>query len=114
MGFPSHKKHKKCKEEDVTMSLQIEKLEHNMAKLTIEVDADIFVAAMKEAYNKEKGKFNIPGFRIGKVPRQMIEKMYGVEVFYEDAANALIPETFIVPVRLLTVPPFLTPVPYPP
>ena len=76
------------------MSLQIEKLEHNMAKLTIEVDADIFVAAMKEAYNKEKGKFNIPGFRKGKVPRQMIEKMYGVEVFYEEAANNLMQNSY--------------------
>lgn len=72
------------------MSLQIEKLEHNMAKLTIEVDADIFVAAMKEAYNKEKGKFNIPGFRKGKVPMAYLEKMYGPAMFYEDAANTVI------------------------
>lgn len=72
------------------MSLQIEKLEHNMAKLTIEVDADKFVAAMKEAYNKEKGKMNIPGFRKGKVPMAYLEKMYGPAMFYEDAANTVI------------------------
>lgn len=72
------------------MSLQIEKLEHNMAKLTIEVDADIFVAAMKEAYNKEKGKFNLPGFRKGKVPMAYLEKVYGSEMFYEEAANIVI------------------------
>ena len=72
------------------MSLQVEKLEHNMAKLTIEVDADKFVAAMKTAYNKEKGKMNIPGFRKGKVPMAYLEKMYGPEMFYEEAANTVI------------------------
>ena len=72
------------------MSLQVEKLEHNMAKLTIEVDADKFVAAMKVAYNKEKGKMNIPGFRKGKVPMAYLEKMYGPEMFYEEAANTVI------------------------
>ncbi len=72
------------------MSLQVEKLEHNMAKLTIEVDADKFVAAMKTAYNKEKGKINLPGFRKGKVPMAYLEKMYGPEMFYEDAANTVI------------------------
>lgn len=72
------------------MSLQVEKLEHNMAKLTIEVDADKFVAAMKVAYNKEKGKMSIPGFRKGKVPMAYLEKMYGPEMFYEEAANTVI------------------------
>ena len=72
------------------MSLQIEKLEHNMVKLTIEVDADKFVKAMKEAYNKEKGKINMPGFRKGKVPMAYLEKMYGPEMFYEDAVNTVI------------------------
>lgn len=69
------------------MSVQVEKLEHNMAKLTIEVDAKEFDAAMRRAYNKQKSSFNIPGFRKGKVPMNMIEKTYGAGVFYEDAAN---------------------------
>jgi len=80
------------------MSLQVEKLEHNMAKLTIEVDADKFVAAMKTAYNKEKGKMNIPGFRKGKVPMAYLEKMYGPEMFYEDAANTVINNEYPVEV----------------
>ena len=71
------------------MSVQVENLEKNMAKLTIEVPAEELDKAIEAAYQKEKGKFNIPGFRKGKVPRHMIEKMYGVEVFYEEAANAL-------------------------
>ena len=69
------------------MSVQVERLEHNMAKLTIEVDAKEFDAAMRRAYNKQKSSFNIPGFRKGKVPMNMIEKTYGAGVFYEDAAN---------------------------
>ena len=76
------------------MSLQVEKLEHNMAKLTIEVEASKFDAAMKKAYNKKKGSFNLPGFRKGKVPFQLIAKEYGVEIFYEDAANELIPDAY--------------------
>ncbi len=76
------------------MSLQIEKLEHNMAKLTIEATAEEFSAAMTQAYKKNKNKMSVPGFRKGKVPQQMIEKMYGPEVFYEDAANALIPDAY--------------------
>ena len=59
------------------MSVQVEKLEHNMAKLTIEVEASKFDAAMKNAYNKKKGSFNLPGFRKGKVPMYIIEKEYG-------------------------------------
>ena len=76
------------------MSMQVEKLEKNMAKLTIEVEAEKFNDAVKKAYNKNKGKMSVPGFRKGKVPQAMIEKMYGPEVFYEDAANILIPEAY--------------------
>lgn len=76
------------------MSLQVEKLEHNMAKLTIEVSAEELEGAIQKAYLKQRGKVNIPGFRKGKVPRQVMEKMFGVEVFYEDAANTLIPDAY--------------------
>ena len=76
------------------MSLQVEKLENNMAKLTIEVEATELEKAIQAAYQKNKGKISVPGFRKGKVPRQLIEKMYGKEVFYEDAANALIPDAY--------------------
>lgn len=76
------------------MSLQVEKLEKNMAKLTIEASAEDLEKAINSAYQKQKGKISIPGFRKGKVPRQIIEKMYGKEVFYEDAANILIPEAY--------------------
>ena len=76
------------------MSLQVEKLEKNMAKLTIEVSADDLEKALQNAYNKQKKHINVPGFRKGKVPRQMIEKMYGAAIFYDDAANELIPEAY--------------------
>lgn len=76
------------------MSLQVEKLENNMAKLTIEVSAEEFDKAVDGAYNRQKNKISIPGFRKGKAPRKMIEQMYGREVFYEDAANALIPDAY--------------------
>lgn len=76
------------------MSLQVEKLEKNMAKLTIEVSAEELEKAINGAYQKNKGKISIPGFRKGKAPKQMIEKMYGKEIFYEDAANALIPDSY--------------------
>lgn len=76
------------------MSLQVEKLEKNMAKLTIEAGADELEKAIEKAYQKQKSKISIPGFRKGKVPRQMVEKMYGKEVFYEDAANELIPDAY--------------------
>ena len=76
------------------MSVQVEKLEKNMAKLTIEVSADEFEAALEKAYNKNKGKITLPGFRKGKAPRKMIEKMYGAGIFYEDAANEIIPGAY--------------------
>ena len=76
------------------MSLQVEKLEKNMAKLTIEVPASELEKALQSAYMKQKNKISLPGFRKGKVPRQMIEKMYGAEIFYDDAANALIPKAY--------------------
>ena len=76
------------------MSLQVEKLEKNMAKLTIEVPADDLEKALQSAYMKQKNKISLPGFRKGKVPRQMIEKMYGAEIFYDDAANELIPKAY--------------------
>ena len=76
------------------MSLQVEKLEGNMAKLTIEASAEDFEQAIEKAYQKEKNKISVPGFRKGKVPRQMIEKMYGKEVFYEEAANFVIPSAY--------------------
>ena len=76
------------------MSLKVEKLEGGMAKLTIEVSAEEFKKAIETAYNKNKKKISLPGFRAGKVPRNMIEKMYGKGVFYEDAANELIPGAY--------------------
>lgn len=76
------------------MSVQIEKLENSMAKLTIEASAEELEKALESAFQKNKNKISIPGFRKGKVPRQMIEKMYGPAIFYEDAANELIPQAY--------------------
>ena len=76
------------------MSLQVEKVEKNMPKLTIEVPAEEFDAAIKNAYNKNKNKFSIPGFRKGKAPLAMLEKMYGAGIFYEDAANEVIDASY--------------------
>ncbi|WP_124066734.1 trigger factor [Clostridium sp. E02] len=76
------------------MSLQVEKLEKNMAKLTVEVPAVEFNKALTAAYNKNKGRFNIPGFRKGKAPQAMVEKMYGVGVLYEDAVNEALDATY--------------------
>ena len=76
------------------MSVQVEKLEKNMAKLTIEVAAEDFVKAVEAAYQKNKNSINVPGFRKGKVPRNMIEKMYGKGIFYEEVANALISKEY--------------------
>ena len=76
------------------MSLKVEKLEGNMAKLTIEASAEEFEKAIDQAFQKNKSKISVPGFRKGKVPKQMVEKMYGKEVFYEDACNILIPSAY--------------------
>ena len=76
------------------MSLQVEKLEHNMAKLTIEVPAEELEKAIEGAYQKNKKNIALPGFRKGKAPRKMVERMYGKGVFLEDAANDLIPEAY--------------------
>ncbi len=77
------------------MSVQVETLEKNMAKLTVEIEAERLEKALDAAYNKQKKSISMPGFRKGKVPRAMVEKMYGVEVFYEDASlNILLQETY--------------------
>lgn len=76
------------------MSLQVEKLEKGMAKLTIEVSAEEFEKAVNTVYQKQRNRIQIPGFRKGKAPRKMIENMYGKEIFYEDAANEIIPEAY--------------------
>ena len=76
------------------MSLQVEKLEKNMAKLTIEVSPEELEGALQRAYLKNRKQISIPGFRKGKVPCQMIEKMYGPQFFYEDAVNELIPSAY--------------------
>ncbi len=76
------------------MSVKVETLDNNMAKLTIEVEAERFEKALDKAYNRQKKSISIPGFRKGKVPRAMVEKMYGAAVFYEDGANFLIQETY--------------------
>lgn len=81
-------------EELDTMSVQVEKLEKNMAKLTIEASAEDFEDALQKAYLKNKNKINVQGFRKGKAPRALIEKMYGASIFYEDAANELIPGAY--------------------
>ena len=76
------------------MSVQVEKLEKNMVKLTVEVPAEEVEKALNAAYMKQRNSISVPGFRKGKVPRAMIEKMYGVEVFYEEAANTLMQNSY--------------------
>lgn len=76
------------------MSVKVEKLEHNMAKLTIEVPTEELEKAVEKVYQSQKKNISIPGFRKGKVPRAMVEKMYGTEVFYQDAANEIIPDAY--------------------
>ena len=82
------------KEETVPRNVQVEDLGKNMVKLTVEVEAEAVDAAIKAAYNRQKNKISIPGFRKGKVPQAMIEKMYGAEIFYEDAANELLQKNY--------------------
>ena len=76
------------------MSLQVETLEKNMAKLTIEVADTLLEKAMQNVYNRNKGRINLPGFRKGKAPRKMIERVYGAGVFLEDAINSLLPDAY--------------------
>lgn len=76
------------------MSVKVDKLENSMAKLTIEVPAEEFEQAIESAYNRSKSRISIPGFRKGKAPRNMIERVYGKGIFYEDAANELVPEAY--------------------
>ena len=76
------------------MSVKVENLEKNMAKLTIEVAVEEVDKAIEAAYQKQKKSISMQGFRKGKVPRAMVEKMYGVEVFYEDAANILMQNAY--------------------
>lgn len=79
---------------NIEMSVQVEKLEKSMAKLTIEVPAKELDLALDKAYKKNRNKIAMPGFRKGKAPRAMIEKMYGAEIFFEDAANILVPDAY--------------------
>jgi len=83
-----------CEEETGQMSLQVEKLEGNMAKLTIEASAEDYEQAIEKAYQKNKNKLSIPGFRKGKVPRKMLEQMYGKDIFFQDAANIVMPAAY--------------------
>ncbi len=76
------------------MSYEVENLEHSMAKIKIEVSADVFEAAVVKAYNKNKNRISLPGFRKGKAPRKLIEKQYGSNIFYEDAAEIAVPEAY--------------------
>ena len=76
------------------MSVSVEKMEHNLAKLTIEIPAEEVAAAEERAYQKNRSKINIPGFRKGKAPKKMIEHMYGADVFMEDAVNELLPDAY--------------------
>lgn len=76
------------------MGVQVEKLDKNMAKITIEVSLEDLEKAIDRAYQKAKSRISLPGFRKGKAPRKMIERMYGKGVFLEDAANDLIPTEY--------------------
>ena len=76
------------------MSVSVEKLENSMVKLTIEVSAEDFDKAINKVYNRQKGRMNVPGFRKGKTPRKVLEKMYGAAIFYEDAANDCINSSY--------------------
>lgn len=88
------RKERRRNEENIRMSVQVEKLEKGMAKLTIEVSAEEFEKAVETVYRRQRDRIQIPGFRKGKAPRKMIENMYGKEIFYEDAANEVIPGAY--------------------
>ena len=76
------------------MSVSVERMEHNLAKLTIEIPVEEVAAAEERAYQKNRSKINIPGFRKGKAPKKMIENMYGADVFMEDAVDELLPDAY--------------------
>ena len=78
----------------VTMSVSVEKLENSMVRLTIEVSAEDFDKAINKVYNRQKSRMKVPGFRRGKTPRKVLEKMYGTSIFYEDAANDVINSSY--------------------
>lgn len=85
------------------MSYKLEQLEHNMVKITMEIEAGAFDAAVNKVFNKNKNKIAVPGFRKGKAPRKMVEKVYGVGIFWEDALNEILPETYDAAVKELDV-----------
>ncbi|MCR5005710.1 MAG: trigger factor [Clostridiales bacterium] len=87
------------------MSNKLEQLEHNMVKITMEIAPDVFENAINTVYNKNRGRIQLPGFRKGKAPRKMIERMYGKEVFYEDAINECLPEAYEAALKELEVEP---------
>ena len=81
------------------MSLQVETLEKNMAKLTIDVAVEDLEKAIQKVYQRMKNRISVPGFRKGKAPRRMVERIYGAEIFLEDAANDLIPEQYSLAIK---------------
>ena len=87
------------------MSNKLEQLEHNMVKITMEIAPDVFEKAINAVYNKNRGRIQLPGFRKGKAPRKMIERMYGKEVFYEDAINECLPEAYETALKELEIKP---------
>ncbi len=87
------------------MSNKLEQLEHNMVKITMEIDPDVFEKAINSVYTKNRGRIQLPGFRKGKAPRKMIERMYGKEVFYEDAINECLPDAYEAAIKELEIAP---------
>lgn len=87
------------------MSNKLEQLEHNMVKITMEIEPDVFENAINSVYTKNRGRIQLPGFRKGKAPRKMIERMYGKEVFYEDAINECLPDAYEAAIKELEIEP---------
>ncbi len=87
------------------MSNKLEQLEHNMVKITMEIEPDVFEKAINSVYTKNRGRIQLPGFRKGKAPRKMIERMYGKEVFYEDAINECLPDAYEAAIKELEIEP---------